>query len=1364
MKPQYSYLALILLTLQTISSSAAVLYVNANNASPVAPYSSWSTAATNIQDAVDASLNGDQILVTNGVYQVGGRLSSDGATNRLVVTNAVTVQSINGPIATVINGGNMMRCVYLTDGAVLAGFGLTNGTAGKGGGVFCTSTNVILINCSFSGNLAGVGGGAYSGTLTNCTLSGNAASSNGGGASGSILNNCTLTGNASSSSGSTAGGGASSSTLNNCTLVGNKSHGAGASGGGAVSSTLNNCTLVNCSADFGAGGAYYCVMTNCIISGCQVGYSGGGVSESTLSNCVLMNNFASGYAGGASYSTLNNCTIFGNHSPVGAGALTCTLNNCISYYNLGENAGGCTLNYCCVPDASGVGCITNVPLFVNQAAGDFHLQSSSSCINAGNNAYVTTASDYEGNLRIAGGAVDMGVYEFQASIPLTVSIQANLTNVVPGYPVNFTGIVSRGQRDSWNFGDGTLVSNQLFVTHQWASAGDYSVVFKAFDDNNPGGVSATFTVHVQSQLLFYVSAGCKNPVAPYNSWNTAATNIQDAIDIALPSAQCLVLVTNGVYQSGGRVVFGAMTNRFVISKTITVQSVNGPAVTLIKGNPVVGDTAVRCVYLTNNAVLSGFTLMNGGTRSAGDANHEKSGGGVWCESTSAIITNCVLTSNSAVVGGGGAHAGTLKNCVICSNNTAFNAGSGNGGAATVSVLNDCSVSNNLAGSSGGGVDSCALTNCSLVGNVAVNGGGANNSTLVGCYLTSNSAGQSGGGAISCTLNNCTLIGNTSVITAGGASSCTLNNCIAYYNSSPTTPNYSGSALNNCCTLPLPPDGVGNIAAEPQLTDSAHISAASACIGAGSPIYESGNDIDGQPWLNPPSIGCDEFYEGSISGSLNVSMQPDYTNAATGFVANFSGAMFGHAAISIWNFGDGITTTNQISTSHSWTRAGNYPVVLTAYNNSNPSGVATTVTIHVVDQPVHYVSLSSTNAVPPYISWTTAALNIQDAVDAAFGGARVIVTNGVYQTGGRIVYGSLSNRVAINKRITVQSVNGPAVTLIQGNPVKGNSAVRCVYMTNGASLIGFTLTNGATGAFPAGDFYLEDSGGGVWCQSTNVWISNCVLTGNAASWEGGGAYQGTLTGCVLSGNSANGGGGGANGSILNNCTLINNYYTGGGYFCTLNNCIDYYNPSQDYSNNYNNSCVDQLAGNDANNFTNAPLFVNRSAGDFHLQSNSPCINSGNNGYAPAGADLDGNPRIVGGTVDIGAYEYQSPTSLISLEWLQEYGLATDGSADFTDPDGDGMNNWQEWIAGTNPTNVTLALKMGTVKSMSGQGGLVVGWQGVSNRTYFIQRSTNLNMHPAFSTIQSNIVGQSGTTVYSDTTATNGGSYFYRVGVQ
>ena len=100
-------------------------------------------------------------------------------------------------------------------------------------------------------------------------------------------------------------------------------------------------------------------------------------------------------------------------------------------------------------------------------------------------------------------------------------------------------------------------------------------------------------------------------------------------------------------------------------------------------------------------------------------------------------------------------------------------------------------------------------------------------------------------------------------------------------------------------------------------------------------------------------------------------------------------------------------------------------------------------------------------------------------------------------------------------------------------------------------------------------------------------------------------------------------------------------------CTLNNCLVYFNASPSGAANYdaystlNYCCTTPMPTNGVGNITGDPLFVDYANGNLRLQPNSPCINAGNIAYAPGPVDLDGNPRIVNGTVDIGAYELQAP---------------------------------------------------------------------------------------------------------------------------
>ncbi len=391
--------------------------------------------------------------------------------------------------------------------------------------------------------------------------------------------------------------------------------------------------------------------------------------------------------------------------------------------------------------------------------------------------------------------------------------------------------------------------------------------------------------------------------------------------------------------------------------------------------------------------------------------------------------------------------------------------------------------------------------------------------------------------------------------------CSLNNCLVYFNTAPLGANYDGSSLNYCCTTPPPLEGSGNISLDPQLASASHLSASSPCRGAGSAAYATGTDIDGEAWANPPSIGCDEYKSGVVSGPLSVRIAAAYTNVAVGFPVELTAFIEGRTSASVWEFGDGVVISNRPYATHAWTVPGDYAVVLRAYNESLPGSVSATLTIHIVAQPVHYVAANSPNPQLPFTSWGTAATNIQDAVDVATAvGALVLVGNGTYATGGRAVVGRMTNRVVVDKPLTLRSVNGPHLTVIQGAKAPGggigDGAVRCVYLANGASLSGFTLTNGATRRAGVADVLGHELyGGGVWCESVAEIVTNCVIAGNSA-YGGGGVIGGTLYNCTLTGNSADtSGGGGAYASTLFSCTLTGNSadYGGGADGGTLHNC-------------------------------------------------------------------------------------------------------------------------------------------------------------------------------------------------------------------
>ena len=432
-------------------------YVNADSITPAHPYATWATAATDIQTAIDAASGGDHIIVTNGVYDSGERITPGfSLSNRVLITKNIILRSVNGPENTIIigeespgggSGVGAVRCIYMTEGAVY-GFTVSNGFThiggidypiNSGGGIWLTN-GCVVTNCIAIGNSAATAGGAFfnfGGNVSDCYISGNSATFGGGAFCwfDGIISSCIISGNNAANS----GGGVVAQhkgVVSKCTIIENNSiNGGGAFcqeggsvvdcsfsgnnatyGGGGVCTYIDGvasaCKITGNSAKFGGGVCCFDsgALTNCLISGMNSATFGGGVYLSKggeLFNCTIADNYASGSGGGIVCSnggTVINTIIYNNTALISG----------VNWYSYESNV---IFSYCCTTPTNnlpvGNQCIPEIPDF-DTPGSDYHLQEFSPCVNSGANMPWTNppTTDLDGNPRKYDGTVDIGCYEF----------------------------------------------------------------------------------------------------------------------------------------------------------------------------------------------------------------------------------------------------------------------------------------------------------------------------------------------------------------------------------------------------------------------------------------------------------------------------------------------------------------------------------------------------------------------------------------------------------------------------------------------------------------------------------------------------------------------------------------------------------------------------------------------------------------------------------------------------------------------------------------------------------------------------------------------------------------------------------------
>ncbi len=333
----------------------------------------------------------------------------------------------------------------------------------------------------------------------------------------------------------------------------------------------------------------------------------------------------------------------------------------------------------------------------------------------------------------------------------------------------------------------------------------------------------------------------------------------------------------------------------------------------------------------------------------------------------------------------------------------------------------------------------------------------------------------------------------------------------------------------------------------------------------------------------------------------------------------------------------------------------------------------------------------------------AFLTLQKAADAVTPGDTVRVQAGTYAAGATIATGGSGDqwvRFVADGAVAVTNASGPALsmqganrvafkgfafTAANGNGVELNEAQGCRFENcalTGSKLAGAFLNRSHEAEFVNTSISGNKVNGALLYLSGETFFDRCRVFGNTGAGiysgrYGGGSVGGAVWGVVRNSLVYQNTGYGfatARDSASHNWTFENSVFDGNGggihvnYFggdATLirNTAVTFNTGSGIYrETQYGLSVVNcdvfgngtAFSGNaitPVNSISVDPLYRGRATGNFHILAASPCVDAGANqlwmakGEATA-FDLDGNPRIAGGIVDIGAYEvFTAPSMMI-----------------------------------------------------------------------------------------------------------------------